>query len=87
MPSRDPVNLKTGEKSDTFLILDQGMLLISLGNYLRDDCVRGYFQADPLVKRGRKLIREFSDQAYASSLMSALPDANASPSDTLPPSN
>ncbi|MGD0137733.1 MAG: glucoamylase family protein [Tepidisphaeraceae bacterium] len=83
----DSVNLKTGEKSDTFLILDQGMLLISLGNYLRDDCVRGYFQADPLVKRGRKLIREFSDQAYASSLMSALPDANASPSDTLPPSN
>lgn len=57
----DSVNVKTGEKSKQFLMLDQGMLFLSLANYLQKDWVRKQFQAHPIVQKGRRLIAEFRE--------------------------
>ena len=50
----DSLNWKTGAKSKQFLVLDQGMLFLSLANYLEEDVVRKWFQVNPVVTKGRK---------------------------------
>lgn len=57
----DSVNVISGEKSKQFLMLDQGMLFLSLANFLHNDWVRMQFQAHPTVQKGRRLIAEFRD--------------------------
>ena len=52
----DSYNWKTKKFSKTFLILDQGMILISLTNYLKANAIRAAFQSDPTVQKGRKLL-------------------------------
>lgn len=43
---------------------DRCLLLLSLANLLAPDCLREWFQQDPLVKAGRVQIDEFGDAAF-----------------------
>ena len=43
---------------------DRCLLLLSLANLLAPDCLREWFQQDPLVKAGRKEITEFGEAAF-----------------------
>jgi hypothetical protein len=56
----DSVDIKSGQVSKTFLVLDQGMLFLSLANYLDHNVVRTLFQQSPIVKHGRAVIPDFS---------------------------
>jgi len=50
---RDSINLTTGEVSQLYFCgLDQAMLLVSLANHLKSDCIRKLFQRDPVVRAG-----------------------------------
>ncbi len=80
----DAINWRTGAVAKNFLLLDQSMLLISLANYLEDDVVRRYFQADPLVQRGRELIADYREPAHGTNvsvftLGTRPPDLRAAP--------
>lgn len=50
----DSYNWRTNRNSRLFLTLDQGMLLISLTNYLDNNSVRKGFGSSPLVVAGRQ---------------------------------
>ena len=43
---------------------DRCLLLLSLANLLAPDCLREWFQQDPLVKAGRAAIAEFGDAPF-----------------------
>ncbi len=43
---------------------DRCLLLLSLANLLAPDCLREWFQEDPLVIKGRSLIGEFAEAAF-----------------------
>ena len=43
---------------------DRSLLLMSLANLLAPDCLRDWFQQDPLVLKGRSLIPEFANAAF-----------------------
>jgi hypothetical protein len=60
----DAIDVKTGKVAENFLLLDQSMLFLSLANYLRNDCVRKYFQADPLVQQGRQQVADYYQPAF-----------------------
>ena len=45
-------------------IEDRCLLLLSLANLLAPDCLREWFQQDPLVKKGRWQIAEFGEAAF-----------------------
>lgn len=60
----DAVDVKTGKRSKLFLMLDQGMLFLSLANYLDGNVIRGWFQLDPTVRMGRSLIADYRDRSY-----------------------
>lgn len=51
----DAYNWKTHKVARNFLVLDQGMLLISLANHLSHNCIRQAFQSNEVVRRGREL--------------------------------
>lgn len=53
---RDSVDIRSGKLDDRYLSLDQGMLFLSLANYLEDGMVRKIFGSDPLVKKGYQLL-------------------------------
>jgi hypothetical protein len=55
----DSYDWTTKKRSEVFLVFDQGMLFLSLANYLEGDCVRKWFQKDAVVQKGRALIPEF----------------------------
>ncbi|MDD5706767.1 MAG: glucoamylase family protein [Kiritimatiellae bacterium] len=55
----DAMNFETRRHTDGFLFLDQSMLFVSLVNVLRDGAVRQWFEADPLVRRGRELLDDY----------------------------
>ena len=57
---RDSINLASGRVSKDYLVLDQGMLFLSLANFLENGLVRRYFHADPSVKAGFEKISELS---------------------------
>ena len=39
----DGVNVQTGQVSRCHLALDQGMIMAAIANYVKDDCLEGYF--------------------------------------------
>jgi hypothetical protein len=45
---------------------DRSLLLMSLANLLAPECLREWFQQDPLVRAGRAAIREFDEAAFGS---------------------
>ncbi|WP_017378604.1 glucoamylase family protein [Paenisporosarcina sp. TG-14] len=60
----DSVNVETGEIAKAYLALDQGMIMVSIANYLKDGVIREYFHQDPIGKKPEELliIEEFSIQ-------------------------
>jgi len=54
---RDSYDMKAERWDDRYLSLDQGMLFLSLANYLHDGVVRRIYTADPLVQRGLELLK------------------------------
>ncbi len=57
---RDSVNLSNRHVCPNYLVLDQGLLFLSLANYLENGIVRRYFNADPRVKRAMAEIDDFA---------------------------
>jgi len=56
---RDSINIKTGEISNTYLLLDQAMIFLSLTNFLNNQMVRKTFAKNALVSNAYKLIPEY----------------------------
>ncbi|UOQ42849.1 DUF3131 domain-containing protein [Halobacillus salinarum] len=58
----DSVNVKTGEVTQAYLALDQGMSMVALTNYLTDGKIRDYFHHSSIGKTPEDLLRkeEFS---------------------------
>ncbi|WDF48831.1 glucoamylase family protein [Paenibacillus sp. KACC 21273] len=54
----DSVNVKTGELAKAYLALDQGMIMISIANYLQDGVIRDYFHSDPIGKKPESLLKK-----------------------------
>ncbi|SNZ17019.1 hypothetical protein SAMN06269185_2852 [Natronoarchaeum philippinense] len=52
----DSVNAETGEVTEKYYSLDQGMLLSGLANALTDGALREYFHADPVGSRPEHLL-------------------------------
>ena len=52
----DAYDWKSKRVAKVFLTLDQGMLLISLTNFLKNDAIHIGFQTAPVVQRGRQLL-------------------------------
>lgn len=50
--------------TEKFSPTDRAVLLISVANVLVPDCTRTWFQADPVVERGRSLLKEFAEAAF-----------------------
>ncbi len=57
---RDSVSLTTKHVADGYLVLDQGMLFLSLANFLENGLVRRYFHADPRVQSAVQKIGELA---------------------------
>lgn len=64
----DSVDFLSGRHSQTYLLLDQSMLFLSLVNYVHGDVIRTLFQRDPLVCRGRELIAEYRTPSYGTNV-------------------
>jgi hypothetical protein len=60
----DSVNVKTGEVTHAYLALDQGMILISIANHLKDGVIRNYFHRDKVGAAPERLleVEKFSIQ-------------------------
>ena len=56
---RDSVDFVKGKPTNTYLVLDQGMLFLSLCNYLSDGKVWELSNRDPIIRNARKLIPDF----------------------------
>ena len=56
----DSVDPRSGEVAHAYLALDQAMTLIAAANYLKDDCIRRRFAADPIARRALAVIGEES---------------------------
>ncbi|MGD6796574.1 glucoamylase family protein [Metabacillus indicus] len=54
----DSVNVETGEIAKAYLALDQGMIMVSIANYLKDGIVRDYFHKDPIGKKPEELLEK-----------------------------
>ncbi len=52
----DSVNMETGEIAKAYLALDQGMIIVSIANYLEDGVIRDYFHSDPIGKKPEELL-------------------------------
>jgi len=57
---RDSINLISGKVADGYLALDQGMLFLSLANFLNDGLIRRYLSSDPAVQDAYAKIIELS---------------------------
>ncbi len=58
---RDAINLDTNEVTLKYLpALDQGMLFLSLANYLKDGVIWKLFEKDPIVKHAKSLIKDYT---------------------------
>ncbi|MFH1369488.1 MAG: glucoamylase family protein [Elusimicrobiota bacterium] len=53
---RDSIDFVKGQPTNTYLILDQGMLFLSLCNYLSGGKIWELSNRDPIIKNARKLI-------------------------------
>jgi hypothetical protein len=57
---RDAVDIDSKQIANAYLTaLDQGMLFISLANYLKDGLIWKTFEKDPMVQRGRELLKDY----------------------------
>ncbi|WP_085506005.1 glucoamylase family protein [Thalassobacillus devorans] len=58
----DSVNVETGEVTEAYLALDQGMTIVAIANYLKDGVIRDYFHQDEIGKSPEELLikEEFS---------------------------
>lgn len=54
----DSVNVVTGEVAKAYLALDQGMIMVSIANYLKDGVIREYFHQDPIGERPEELLEQ-----------------------------
>lgn len=54
----DSVNVETGEIAKAYLALDQGMIMVSIANYLKDGVIRDYFHQDPIGKKPEELLEK-----------------------------
>ncbi|OIU70781.1 glucoamylase family protein [Rossellomorea aquimaris] len=54
----DSVNVETGEMAKAYLALDQGMIMVSIANYLKDGVIRDYFHQDPIGKKPEELLEK-----------------------------
>ena len=54
----DAVEPLTGEVAPKYLALDQGMLFLSLANYLNDKSVQRYFESDPIAANALSILGE-----------------------------
>ena len=57
---RDAVDIDSKEISYGYITaLDQGMLFLSLANYLKDGLVWNIFERDPIVQNGKTLLKDY----------------------------
>lgn len=54
----DSVNVKTGEIAEAYLALDQGMIMVSIANYLLDGVIRDHFHNDNIIGKNEYLIED-----------------------------
>lgn len=54
----DSVNVETGELAKAYLALDQGMIMVSIANYLQDGVIRDYFHSDVIGQTPEKLLKK-----------------------------
>ncbi|KIL51097.1 glucoamylase family protein [Jeotgalibacillus campisalis] len=52
----DSVNVETGEIAKAYLALDQGMIMVSIANYLEEGVIREFFHQDPIGKNPEGLL-------------------------------
>ncbi len=57
---RDAVDIDSKKVANTYLTaLDQGMLFLSLANYLKDGLIWKLFEKDPVVRHGKELLKNY----------------------------
>lgn len=54
----DSVNVETGEIAKAYLALDQGMIMVSIANYLQDGVIRDYFHSDVIGQTPEELLKK-----------------------------
>ena len=54
----DAVDPVSGRVAYKYLALDQGMIFISLANYLGDHCIQKRFMSDPIARKAMGMLRE-----------------------------
>lgn len=54
----DSINLDTEEIAEAYLSLDQGMIMVSIGNYLEDGLIRELFHSHPMGANGEHLLSD-----------------------------
>lgn len=54
----DSVNVKTGEVTKAYLSLDQGMIMTSIANFVKDGVIRNYFNQDQIGEKPQHLLSE-----------------------------
>lgn len=54
----DAVTVKSGRVARKYLSLDQGMILLSINNFLRDGAIRKRFHAEPAMIQAEPLLRD-----------------------------
>ncbi|TKD70875.1 glucoamylase family protein [Pseudalkalibacillus hwajinpoensis] len=54
----DSVNVKTGEVTQAYLALDQGMSMVAIANYLEDGIIKDYFHQDEIGKNPEELLKK-----------------------------
>ncbi|XJZ27754.1 glucoamylase family protein [Bacillota bacterium Lsc_1132] len=54
----DSVNVQTGEVAKAYLSLDQGMIMTSIANFVKNGVIRNYFNKDNIGKQPQHLLSE-----------------------------
>jgi hypothetical protein len=54
----DSVDPRSGEVANTYLALDQSMILIAIANHLNDHCIQRHFASDSIVQRALPIIAD-----------------------------
>ncbi|WP_082235655.1 glucoamylase family protein [Halobacillus massiliensis] len=55
---KDSVNVETGEVTNAYLALDQGMSIVAIANYLHDGVIRDYFHEDKIGEKPEDLLEK-----------------------------
>ena len=54
----DSVNVRNGRVNTQYLALDQGMILISIANYLKNGVIKEFFHHDEIAKKAEPLLKK-----------------------------